>query len=67
ETRAQLTADGSPMTSSLYRDLNQGHAVEADQIIGDLIARARASATPTPLLEAVGVALKLYENRRAQA
>ncbi|MFG1427199.1 2-dehydropantoate 2-reductase [Roseixanthobacter glucoisosaccharinicivorans] len=65
-TQAQLTSDGSPMTSSLYRDLSQGNAVEADQIIGDLAARARALGIPTPLLEAVGVALKLYENRRAQ-
>ncbi|MFG1422743.1 2-dehydropantoate 2-reductase [Roseixanthobacter liquoris] len=64
-TQAQLTADGSPMTSSLYRDLSQGYPVEADQIIGDLAARARAFALPVPLLEAVGVALKLYENRRA--
>ncbi|MFG1399551.1 2-dehydropantoate 2-reductase [Roseixanthobacter pseudopolyaromaticivorans] len=66
-TQAQLTTDGSPMTSSLYRDLSQGNPVEADQIIGDLAARARAFDIPTPLLEAVGVALKLYENRRAQA
>ncbi|MEP9365765.1 2-dehydropantoate 2-reductase [Xanthobacter sp. VNH20] len=65
--QAQLTTDGSPMTSSLYRDLSQGNPVEADQIIGDLAARARAFGIPTPLLEAVGVALKLYENRRAQA
>lgn len=36
ETTALLSQQGSPMTSSLYRDLIAGNTVEADQIIGDL-------------------------------
>jgi len=36
-----VTAPGSPMTSSMYRDLVAGERVEADQILGDLRARAR--------------------------
>ena len=41
-TRAILTAKGSIQTSSMYRDLQQGSPIEADQIIGDLLARGKA-------------------------
>ena len=34
-----LTAKNSQMTSSMYRDLLKGAPIEADQIIGDLLAR----------------------------
>jgi len=37
------------------------HRIEADQIIGDLIARARARGVATRLLEAAHVRLKVYE------
>jgi 2-dehydropantoate 2-reductase len=39
-TRTQLTQRGSTHTSSMYRDLQKGHHVEADEIIGDLARRA---------------------------
>ncbi|MFG1461605.1 2-dehydropantoate 2-reductase [Xanthobacter sp. DSM 24535] len=63
-SQALLTADGSPMTSSMYRDLVAGNAVEVDQILGDLIVRARALGVSVPLLEAANVALGVYANRR---
>jgi hypothetical protein len=33
DTKAQLTAKGSTLTSSMYRDLQKGYPVEADQIL----------------------------------
>lgn len=46
-----LTEEGSAFTTSLYRDLVAGLPTEAEHILGDLSRRARALATPTPLLD----------------
>ncbi len=62
--RALLTAKGSPMTSSMYRDLQQGHAVEADQIVGDLLVRGAAAGVKTPLIALAYASLSVYQNRR---
>jgi len=63
--KAVLTAKGSPMTSSMYRDLVAGNAVEADQIIGDFFHRAQKHGLATPLLGAAWVNLSVYQNSRA--
>jgi len=63
--RAMVTEKGAPTTSSMYRDLIAGNAVEADQIIGDLLARAVRHGTPAPLLAAAAINLSVYQNRRA--
>ena len=39
--KGMLTAEGSPMTASMFRDIKAGAKVEADHVIGDMIARAR--------------------------
>ena len=52
----------SPLTSSMYRDMIKGAPVEADHILGDLLARAGGVATP--LLRAAYVQLKVYEAGR---
>lgn len=62
--RGSMTAAGSNLTSSMYRDLVQGNDVEADQIIGDLLARARGFGLPTPLLATSYAQLKVYQARR---
>ncbi len=62
-TRATLTAKGSTQTSSMYRDLQKGNPVEADQIIGDLLSRARGVEVPTPLLAAAYTHLSIYQGR----
>jgi 2-dehydropantoate 2-reductase len=62
--RAVLTAPGSPMTSSMYRDLLAGQPVEADQIIGDFLHRATALGVAAPLLAAAYVNLSVYQNAR---
>jgi 2-dehydropantoate 2-reductase len=62
--RAALTAKGSALTSSMYRDLERGAPIEADQILGDLIARARRADLAAPLLQAAYASLSIYQNRR---
>ena len=58
-----LTAKGSTQTSSMYRDLQQGRPIEADQIIGDLLAHARRVYVPTPLLAAAAAHLSIDQAR----
>jgi 2-dehydropantoate 2-reductase len=65
KTRAFVTAKGSTMTSSMYRDLESGNPVEADQIVGDLLDRARKAGVETPLLAAAYTNLCVYQNRLA--
>jgi 2-dehydropantoate 2-reductase len=62
---ANLTAAGSNMASSMYRDLQGGGSVEVDQILGDLLTRALQFGLATPLLAAAFVHLKVYQRRAA--
>jgi 2-dehydropantoate 2-reductase len=61
--RAVLTAKGSAQTSSMYRDLQQGSPIEADQIVGDLLARGRRVGIATPLVAAAYANLAIYQAR----
>ncbi|HXY97376.1 MAG TPA: ketopantoate reductase family protein [Steroidobacteraceae bacterium] len=61
-----LTNRESNLTASMYRDMQGGYPVEADQIIGDLVMRAAAKGIATPLLSAVLTRLKVYEERQAR-
>lgn len=65
-TYGQLTTEGSTLTASMYRDIQAGGPIEADQIVGDLIARADAAKAPVPRLRVVYTHLKAYERQRAQ-
>lgn len=62
-TRAAVTQKGSPLTSSMYRDLMKGRPVEVDQILGDLLARAKRLHMKTPLLAAATVNLLVYQKK----
>jgi len=62
--RGMLTAEGSPMTASMFRDIRAGAPVEADHVIGDLVARADAAKVPTPKLRTAYTHLKAYEAQR---
>ena len=64
-TRAMLTAAGSPLTASMLKDLERGGAIEADHIIGDMLARDARHASPT--LKMAYAHLKTYEARRQRA
>jgi 2-dehydropantoate 2-reductase len=63
-TRGVLTAEGSQMTASMFRDINVGAPVEADHVIGDLIARGDAAKVPVPRLRTAYTHLKAYEKQR---
>lgn len=60
---AMLTAKGSSLASSMYRDLQQGGPIEADHIVGDLLARGGQKGVATPLLSAAYTNLCVYQNR----
>jgi 2-dehydropantoate 2-reductase len=62
--RGMLTAEGSQMTASMFRDVKAGAPVEADHVVGDLIARADAAKVPVPKLRAAYTHLKAYEKQR---
>ena len=65
--RAIMTAPGSPMTASMYKDIVRGAPVEADHIIGDLLGRAPAGRSAIPsVLRIAYVHLKAYEAQRAR-
>lgn len=64
-TRALLTQQDSDMTASMFRDMENGSRIEADQIIGDLLARAKAAGHDSPLLRVIYCHLKAYEARHA--
>jgi 2-dehydropantoate 2-reductase len=62
-TEQVLTTEGSPTTSSLSRDLMAGHHTEVEPVLGDLVASADATATPTPLLALATLALRIHNRR----
>jgi 2-dehydropantoate 2-reductase len=63
-TRGMLTTEGSQMTASMFRDIQAGAPVEADHVIGDLIARGDAAKVPVPRLRTAYTHLKAYEKQR---
>jgi 2-dehydropantoate 2-reductase len=62
--QGQLTAEGSPITASMFRDIKAGARVEADHVVGDMIARAEAAKIPVPKLRVAYTHLKAYEKQR---
>lgn len=62
--RPHLTTPGSPLTASMYRDMQAGSPVEADHVLGDLLARARGFGIQAPLLEAAYAQLNVYQRGR---
>jgi 2-dehydropantoate 2-reductase len=64
-TRGMLTAEGSPLTASMFRDIKAGAPVEADHVIGDMIARGEAAKLSVPKLRTAYTHLKAYEKQRA--
>jgi 2-dehydropantoate 2-reductase len=53
------------MTASMFRDIKAGLPVEADHVIGDLVARADAAKIPAPKLRIAYTHLKAYEKQRS--
>jgi 2-dehydropantoate 2-reductase len=66
-TESLLTAQGSSFTTSMYRDMMQGFSVEADHILGDLIARAQKLGVAVPMLTAAYTTLAIYAAQREKS
>lgn len=65
EYRALVADPSSPYTTSMLRDIERGGPVEADHIVGWMLARAEAHGLETMLHRAAYAHLKSYEQRRA--
>lgn len=68
-TRARgiLGEAGSQLAASMLRDLQQGYPIEADHVVGDMLARAERGGGHAVLLATVYAHLKVYEAGRAPA
>ncbi|MFE0650862.1 ketopantoate reductase family protein [Streptomyces sp. NPDC059534] len=62
-TLAVVSASGSPMVPSLYRDLVSGRPTEVEHLFGDLTDRARALGVATPLLDLATLHLRVHQRR----
>jgi 2-dehydropantoate 2-reductase len=65
DTRALLTKAGSAFTASMLRDIESGNRVEADHILGDLIARGTKVGVFTSLLEIAYCHVRAYQLRHS--
>ena len=65
QCRAMLTERGSDFSASMRRDLDAGLRTEGDQVLGDMLRRARATGTETPLLRTAVCHLQVHERRLA--
>jgi 2-dehydropantoate 2-reductase len=61
--RGQITAKGSSLTSSMYRDLQRGLPVEAESIVGDLVRLGQKAQIATPLLATAYTHLNVYQGK----
>ena len=64
--RGYLTQRGSRFAASMLHDLEKGSMVEADHIVGDMIARAAKAGIATPNLRMAYAQLQSYLARRAR-
>lgn len=62
--RDWLTSKESTFSSSMFRDTERKNAIEADHIVGDMLARAEAAHIAAPMLRLIYAHLQTYEIRR---
>ena len=62
-----LTERGSVMAASMLRDIERNGKTEGNQIIGDMLHRAREHKLQTPLLRLAYCHLQAYEARQGKA
>jgi 2-dehydropantoate 2-reductase len=67
ETQAFLTQPGSDGTASMLRDIQRNARTEHENILGDMLARARSAGIATPLLRIANAHLQAYEFERVRA
>ena len=64
--RGYLTQKGSRFAASMLHDLEKASMVEADHVVGDMIARAKKAGIATPNLRMAYAHLQVYLARRAR-
>lgn len=62
-----FTQPGSPIKPSMLRDIEHARPTEGAHVVGDMVARARRYAVPTPLLDLAWCHLATYEATRPKA
>ena len=62
--KAWLTERGSTFSSSMLRDTERRGPIEAEHIVGDMLARADAATIPAPMLRVIYAHLQTYQARR---
>jgi 2-dehydropantoate 2-reductase len=62
--RSILTEAGSTLTASMLRDLQEGRPIEADHVLGDMLARGAGALDARSVLSIVYAHLKVYEAGR---
>jgi 2-dehydropantoate 2-reductase len=62
-TTATVTKAGSNLTSSMYRDVVDGHPTESDYILDDLIARGQKHGLESPLFSLAALQLAVHNAR----
>ena len=67
EGTRRVTEAGSRLRTSMYRDMQKGARVEADQILGDLLERGRQHGVEAPLVRAAYAQLSVYSAELAAA
>ncbi|MFC8360726.1 ketopantoate reductase family protein [Streptomyces griseorubiginosus] len=67
EHRGLATAAGLHLTSSLSRELLAGRVTEVENVLGDLIDRARGFGLSVPRLDAAALTLRVHNARTASA
>jgi 2-dehydropantoate 2-reductase len=65
QCRAMLTERDSNFSASMRRDLEAGLRTEGDQVLGDMLRRARTNGIVTPLLRTAVCNLQVHERRLA--
>jgi len=61
--RSLLTTEGSPLTSSMLRDIEADRRTEGTHILGDMLARARRHGLAAPILAIAAAHVEAYERR----
>ncbi len=62
--KSWFTEKGSTFSSSMLRDAEKRGAIEAEHIVGDMLARAEAARISAPMLRVIYASLQTYQARR---
>ncbi len=66
QTKAQLTAEGSPATASMLRDLESGRRIESGHIVAEMLLRARLAGSDATVLQLAWAHLQARDLRLAR-